>query len=326
MPRNVYFSQAVKSEQNLYEDLIIESLKIFGQDAYYLPRTLISRDEIFGEDSSSKFDDAYMIEAYIENPEGFDGDGDLYSKFGLEIRDEATFIISRRQWQKFIGINYSNTTYPKPNEGDLFYLPLSNSFFEIRFVEEEKPFYQLSNLPVYKLNCALFEYNDEDMETGVAAIDITQAKNAYQVGLDVSVSSAAHFLVGETVTQTLLSDATGVITVFGEVQTVTKTSDSAATISVSNIGTADTTNAATLTDSARDFLVSSGSAGFSANLVGSTSTHTCVITNVYTLADDDVNNTFSSDSQAKNVQFEIEGDNFIDFSESNPFGDPSETL
>ena len=95
MPRNVYFSQAVKSEQNVYEDLIIESLKIFGQDAYYLPRTIINRDEIFGEDSSSSFDDAYMIEAYIENPEGFEGEGDLYSKFGLEIRDEANFIISR---------------------------------------------------------------------------------------------------------------------------------------------------------------------------------------------------------------------------------------
>jgi hypothetical protein len=160
------------------------------------------------------------------------------------------------------------------------------------------------------------------METGVTAIDSTQAKNAYQVGLDVTVTGGNHFVVGETVTQTVASG----ITVFGEVQTITKTSDTAATISVSNIGTKDTTNAATLTDSARDFLVTSGSAGFSANLVGSTSTNTCVITNVYTLADDDVNNTFASDSQAKNVQFEIEGDNFIDFSESNPFGDPSETL
>tara|TARA_B110000902_G_scaffold262091_1_gene338228 strand:- start:118 stop:1101 length:984 start_codon:yes stop_codon:yes gene_type:complete len=327
MPRNVYFSQAVKSEQNLYEDLIIESLKIFGQDAYYLPRTIINRDEIFGEDSSSKFDDAYMIEAYIENSDGFEGEGDLYSKFGLEIRDEATFIISRRQWQRFIGINYSNTTYPKPDEGDLIYLPLSNSFFEIKFVEEEQPFYQLSNLPVYKLNCALFEYNDEDMETGVAAIDLTQAKNAYQVGLDVAVSNGNHFTLGEIVTQTLLSDSTGYVTVFGEVQTITKSTDNTtAIISVSNIGTVDTTNESTTTDSARDFLVSSGSAGFSANLVGSTSTHTCAITNVYTLSDDDLNNTFASDSQAKNVQFEIEGDNFIDFSESNPFGDPSETL
>ena len=77
----------------------------------------------------------------------------------MEIRDEATFIVSRRQWQKFIGIHESGTVTPKPNDGDLIYLPLSNSFFEIKFVEEEQPFYQLSNLPVYKLQCALFEYN-----------------------------------------------------------------------------------------------------------------------------------------------------------------------
>ena len=114
------------------------------------------------------------------------------------------------------------------------------------------------------------------------------------------------------------------ITVFGEVQTVTKTSDTAATISVSNIGTRDTTNTATATDKAREFIVSTTPSVN--NLVGSESGNTCVITNVYTLADDDTNNTFASDSQAKNVQFEIAGDNFIDFSESNPFGDPSETL
>lgn len=322
MPRNVYFSQAVQSEQHLYEDLIIESLQIFGQDAYYLPRTIINRDDIFGEDSSSKFDDAYMIETYIENPDGFEGEGDLYSKFGLEIRDEANFIISRRQWQKFIGTHYSNIAYPKPDEGDLIYLPLSNSFFEIRFVEEEQPFYQLSNLPVYKLSCALFEYNDEQIETGVATIDTTQAKNSYQVTLDLTVTGGNHFTVGETVTQTV---ATG-ITVFGEVQTITKTSDTVATITVSNIGTVDTTNASNVTDSARDFLVTSDSAGFSANLVGSESTNTCVITNVYTLSDDSIANTFPNDSQAKNVEYEIAGDNFIDFTESNPFGDPSETL
>ena len=320
MPRNVYFSQAVKSEQNLYEDLIIESLKIFGQDAYYLPRTIINRDDIFGEDSSSSFDDAYMIEAYIENPEGFEGEGDLYSKFGLEIRDEANFIISRRQWQKFIGTHYSNITYPKPDEGDLIYLPLSNSFFEIKFVEEEQPFYQLSNLPVYKLSCALFESNDEQIDTGGAAIDSTTIKNTYQVGIDVTVTAGNHFTQGEIVTQTLSAG----ITVFGTVQTITKTSDTAATISVSNIGTKDTTNAATATDQAREFIVSA--TGSANNLVGSESGNTCVITNVYTLADDDTNNTFASDSQAKNVQFEIAGDNFIDFSESNPFGDPSETL
>ena len=109
MARNVYFSQAVKSEQNLYEDLIIESLKIFGQDVYYLPRTIISRDDVLGEERGSKFDDAYIIEAYIENNGGFEGAGDLYSKFGLEIRDEACLLY----------------TSPSPRDGLLSRMPSS---------------------------------------------------------------------------------------------------------------------------------------------------------------------------------------------------------
>ena len=317
--RNTYFSHGTHAEKNLYEDLIIEQLKVFGNDVYYMPRENISQDDILGN-TTDKFTDAYSIEMYVEDVNGFAGQGDLIGKFGLEIRDEANFIISRRQWQKFIGTHYSNITYPKPDEGDLIYLPLSNSFFEIKFVEEEQPFYQLSNLPVYKLSCALFESNDEQIDTGVAVIDSTTIKNTYQVGIDVTVTGANHFTQGEIVTQTLSAG----ITVFGTVQTITKTSDTAATISVSNIGTKDTTNAATATDAAREFVVSA--TGSANNLVGSESANTCVITNVYTLADDDTNNTFASDSQAKNVQFEIEGDNFIDFSESNPFGDPSETL
>ena len=93
MPRNVYFSQAVKSEQNLYEDLIIESLGIYGQDVYYIPRTIVNRDSILNEDPASTFDDAFLMEMYIENTEGFEGEGDLYSKFGLQIKDTATFIV-----------------------------------------------------------------------------------------------------------------------------------------------------------------------------------------------------------------------------------------
>ena len=127
MPRNVYFSQAVRSEQNVYEDLIVESLKIYGQDVYYIPRTLVNRDTILNEDPGSKFDDAYLMEAYIENVDGFEGSGDLYSKFGLEIRDEATFIISRKIWNHSVGLNEDSA---KPNEGDLLFLPMTNSFFE----------------------------------------------------------------------------------------------------------------------------------------------------------------------------------------------------
>lgn len=308
MPRSVYFSQAVRSEQNLYEDLIIESLKIFGQDVYYIPRTLVSRDNILGEDAASKFDDAYLIEAYIENTDGFEGAGDLYQKFGLEIRDEATFIISRRQWQNLVGVWNNVVETNKPQEGDLIFLPMSNSFFEISFVEDEQPFYQLSNLPVYKMQCSLFEYNEEDFETGLDVIDSVQGQQSYQVGMDVTVSGGNHFVLGETVTQTISTNPA--ISVYGEVQTLTKTSNIAATISLSNIGVTGSTEA-------KDFVISN-----SLGLVGSESTNTCYITKINNVADAEA---FPSDDQAQNYAFEIEADGFLDFTETNPFGDASET-
>ena len=315
MARNVYFSQAVGSEQNLYEDLVIESLKIYGQDVYYIPRTIVNKDNIMGEDIASKFDDAYMIEAYIENPEGFGGSGDLYSKFGLEIRDDANFIISRRQWDRLVGIWNNVIEATKPQSGDLIYLPMSNSMFEIMMVEDEQPFYQLSNLPVYKLQCSLFEYNNESLETGVAAIDNLLVSVAYQVALDLTVTDANHFILGETVTQTIV-EANGdvpAIEIYGEVQTITKTGDGLASISVSNIGVKNS-------EIARDFSVS-----LTKPLVGSITGNTCYITKVYDITDNDPNNVFASDSLAKNTEFEFEGDSILDFSESNPFGDPSET-
>jgi len=308
MPRNVYFSQAVKSEQNLYEDLIIESLKIFGQDVYYIPRTLVNRDNIMGEDIGSKFDDAYLIEAYIENVDGFEGAGDLYNKFGLEIRDEATFIISRRQWNSLVGFWNNELEDPKPQEGDLLFMPMSNTFFEIMFVEDEQPFYQLSNLPVFKLQCSLFEYNDEQFETGVSEIDGKEITNAQQTQIDLTVTGGNHFTQGEIVTQVISTDPA--ISVYGEVQTVTKTSDIAASIGVSNIGVTGSTEA-------KDFYVSP-----TVGLTGSESNNTCFITKVYDITDSE---SFPADDQAKNYEFEVAADNFIDFTESNPFGDPSET-
>jgi len=308
MPRNVYFSQAVKSEQNLYEDLIIESLKIFGQDVYYIPRTLVNRDNIMGEDIGSKFDDAYLIEAYIENVDGFEGSGDLYNKFGLEIRDEATFIVSRRQWNNLVGFWNNQLEDPKPQEGDLLFLPMSNTFFEIMFVEDEQPFYQLSNLPVFKLQCSLFEYNDEQFETGVGEIDAKEITNAQQTQLDVTVTGGNHFKQGEIVTQVISTDPA--VSVYGEIQTLTKTSDIAASIGVSNIGVTGSTEA-------KDFFVSN-----TVGLTGSESNNTCLITKVHGITD---STSFPADDQAKNYEFEVAADNFIDFTESNPFGDPSET-
>ena len=308
MPRNVFFSQAVKSEQSLYEDLIVESLQIYGQDIYYVPRTLVSRDNILGEDPASKFDDAYLMEAYLENIDGFEGAGDLMSKFGLEIRDEATFVISRRVWERLVGKFSSNVIDPRPQEGDVIFLPMTNSFFEINFVEDDSPFYQLSNLPVYRMQCSLFEYADEDFDTGIETIDLKTGQSAYQVFLDVTVSGGNHFEVGETVSQIV---ATG-ITVSGEVQQRTKTSDIAGTYGISNIGVAGSTGVA------KDFIVSS-----TAVLTGGTNSYTGTITKVYDVSDN--TQTFTTDGAAENVAIELEADSFIDFTESNPFGDPSDT-
>ena len=313
MPRNVYFSQAVRSEQNLYEDLIVESLKIYGQDVYYIPRTLVNRDTILNEDPGSKFDDAYLMEAYIENVDGFEGSGDLYSKFGLEIRDEATFIISRKIWNHSVGLNEDTS---KPKEGDLLFLPMTNSFFEISYVEDDSPFFQLSNLPVYKLVCSLFEYADEEIETGVAEIDDKISSQAYQIAMDLTVTGGNHFEHSEIVTQELVpaSGGTPAVKIFGEIQTITKTSDVAATISVSNIGVSGS-------ETYRQFVASA-----TKPLVGGTSTNSCVITKVYDIGDNDTTKVLPADGAAQNVAFEAIGDNFIDFTESNPFGDPSETF
>ena len=223
MPRNVYFSQAVRSEQELYEDLIVESLKIYGQDVYYIPRTLINRDSILDEDPASKFDDAYLIEAYLENVDGFNNTIDLYSKFGLEIRDQAEFVISRKIWERRVAradTAYTGAINPKPREGDLLFMPMTNKFFEIMFVEDDKPFYQLSNLPVYKLTTELFEYSGEDFDLDVESIDDIVNEN-YEVVMDITLGTANNYLdVGERISQTV---ATGIV-VSGEIVQRTKIS------------------------------------------------------------------------------------------------------
>lgn len=180
MPTNVFFSPKVTTEQYMFEDIIIESIKMFGQDVYYLPRKITERDFILGEDAESQFNSANLIEMFIENTEGFEGEGNIFQKFGMEIRDEVTFIVARRSWAKTVQMHNSDVTGDRPTEGDLIYLPLSKSFFEISFVEHEQPFYQLSNLPVYKLQARLFEFNDEEFNTQIAELDGIEKDFGYQ--------------------------------------------------------------------------------------------------------------------------------------------------
>ena len=316
MPRNVYFSQAVRSEQQLYEDLIVESLKIYGQDVYYIPRTLINRDAILDEDPASKFDDAYLIEAYLENVDGFNNTIDLYSKFGLEMRDEAEFVISRKVWERRVATtdpSYSGNVNPKPREGDLLFLPMTNTFFEIKFVEDDKPFYQLSDLPVYKLTTEMFEYSGEDFDTEIEVID-GEANENYEVAMDITLAASNSFLiVGERVTQVLDSSTDPDIIVSGEIVQRIKSSQSSMRIFLDQIQVSGTTEY-------REFTSASGNAitGLSSGLGGT-------ITTIFNDQTDTTGQAWADDELAQNIDFEIVADGFLDFSEVNPFGDPSET-
>ena len=181
MATSVYFDKGTNTEQTLYEDLIIEQLKVFGHDVYYLPRTLVKEDTLFGEDVLSKFDDAYGIEMFMEQVEGYGGEKELVSKFGLEIRDEATFVVSRRRWISLIGADSNLIVSTRPNEGDLIYFPRLQKLFEINFVDHDDPFFQVDNVPVYKLYCSTFEYSSEQLDTGITAIDAIEDESSLDV-------------------------------------------------------------------------------------------------------------------------------------------------
>ena len=201
MPTNVFFNHAVQTEQHLYEDLVVEALRMYGHNVFYLPREVIEEDSILNEDVQSKFGDSYQVEMYIENTDGFEGEGDLMSKFGVQIRDQATFIISLRTWERFISLDDNLATSFRPNEGDLIYFPLSGSMFEIKFVEHEDPFYQVGKLFVFKLQCELFEYSQEDFDTGIGDIDLIEDEQAYTTVMTMASGNGQNYVVNENITK-----------------------------------------------------------------------------------------------------------------------------
>ena len=176
MPLSPYFLQGSQGEQRLVQDLINEQLRIYGQDIVYLPRKIINKKTIMKEVVSSTFDDAYRMEAYLLNYQGFEGSGDILQKFGVQTTDAVTFVVSRERYEDFISpflnsdIDIELAT--RPEEGDLIYFPLDNTMFEIKYVEGKKPFYQLNDLYVYTLSCEVMDYAlDEDIDTGVQEVD-----------------------------------------------------------------------------------------------------------------------------------------------------------
>lgn len=193
---NFYFNNFKSTgEQNLIESLVIESIKVYGQDMYYLPRRIGNLDPVYTEDASSYYDRAYPIEMYIKSVDGFQGEGDFLSKFGVEIRDRVTFTVARRIWSKEVGSNENDKT--RPYEGDIIYFPLNRKLFKIMFVEHESVFYQLGALQTFDLICELFEYSSETFNTGIPDIDNLTKKYEFDytnVGL---LTEAGDMLVDE---------------------------------------------------------------------------------------------------------------------------------
>ena len=230
-PLNPYFLQGSSSEQRLIQDLINEQLKMYGQDIVYLPRNIINKNTILREITASEFDDSFRIEAYLVNYEGFGGQGDILSKFGVKTTDEVTFIISKERYEDFITPFISTNTQieiaSRPQDGDLIYLPLDNTIFEIKYVEGKKPFYQLNNLYVYELRCEVMDYEADDViNTSINEVDESVKDFGYitkliMVGLGATSTSATVELAsslavvgGNSVSRIdLINDGTGYLSV-----------------------------------------------------------------------------------------------------------------
>ena len=313
MPTNVFLSPKVRSEQLLYEDLVIESLKMYGQDVLYIPRETVTPDEILNEEYS-KYESAYMIEMYIANTDGFEGEGNLYTKFGLEIRDQATFVVSRRQFARLVDINENAIREERPREGDLIYLPLSKGLFEVKFVEHESPFYQLSQFPTYELQCELFEYSAEKFDTGIESVDYFEEQYGPQTVIEI-IGGTKGFAIGDKVKQIIVQATTDEegIEVYGDVSDFAQTSEPSDPTRIADL---TLTNITSSDGSLKTFQVTKDIVRVDSNLGDD-----WTISKVYGINDD--SKFIPQEPLSQNTYFENRGDDIIDFSEQNPFGDSS---
>ena len=206
MALNPFFLQGSQSEQRLTQDLINEHLKIFGVEVTYIPRKFVRKQTIIKEVQSSAFDDNFLLEAYVNTYEGYGGQGDIMTKFGVSLRDELTLTISKERFEDFVSPflesdeDYELST--RPREGDIVYFPLGQRLFEVKFVEHEDPFYQLGKNYVYQLKCELFEYEDEIFDTDIEEIDSQLEDIGY-------ISTLQLIGVGQTATASVQMNASG---------------------------------------------------------------------------------------------------------------------
>lgn len=298
MPANPYIIQTgPQSEKNLLDDLWQEAISFYGQNMFYIPRETVVIDELFGDDRASKFKNAYPMAMMVENTSGYDGQ-DLYQKFGVEIRDDATLVVSRREFHNEL-ISTPHRDLKRPREGDLIFVPFSNSLFEIMFVEHEQPFYIWNQLPAYKFNVSLFEYNNEEIDTGLIGLDIPSSEQTPGQGLEaesyllrLTLASGGAFQLGEMVTQTYTN---GTIVV-GK---IVKIENAGQILYMSNVSHDDTSSDYNVFIMGR-------------NIVSETTNITRNVTGVSEVMFD----------FAKNMEIETAADAVLDFTETNPFGEP----
>ena len=271
-------------EQKTIENLIVETIEIYGQDIYYVPRTIVNKDTVFGEDSDTKFESAKAIRAYVNNVEGWEGQGELLSKFGVRIEDKTTFIFSREKFKEKVDDSTVLNVEGRPNEGDLIWFPVTKHLFEIKFVEAEKPFYQLGKGYVWECQCELFEYSDEDLDTGIAEIDAIETAFANAITVNFATGGTGDFTVGEIV-------AGGTSNVTAEVKAWDSGTRQLQVFNRSGIFTIPET------------------------VTGQTSGAAWTSASYNTL-----NNVNTADSIDQNYDFETLDNDIIDFSETNPFG------
>ena len=234
MALNPFFLQGSKTEQFLLQDVINEQLKIYGIDVYYLPRKIFKTDNIIREVQSSKFDDSFILEAYLNNYEGYNPNSDLMTKFGLRLTNEVSLTISRERFEEFVtpfleglssGIKEGLITdytfedlISRPKEGDLIYFPLGERLFEIKRVESEKPFYQLGKNYTYELSCELYEYENELIETSIDEVDNTVEDQGYITTVNLvgsAITATGTAVIGETGMLgfiSLINDGSGYVT------------------------------------------------------------------------------------------------------------------
>ena len=198
-------------EQNLLDDLIVESIRIYGLDMWYVPRTVNNLDKLYTSDDQSSYESAHMVEVYIKSVDGFAGDGNFLSKFGLQIRDQVVFSIARRSFDSYVG---KRNDLSRPREGDLIYFPLNDKLFQIKFVNKFEMFYQLGTLQTWEITCELFEYSNEVFSTGIEAIDKIQTTLSTNI-LDYALKDQSGGVITDEVGNPLVTEKYDLDTILG---------------------------------------------------------------------------------------------------------------